>query len=71
MFEKIRAMTPEERIAISTEAFYAAIELQIAGLRMQYPEADEEELRRRAGARRLGREFTLRMCGKQAEAWLD
>ena len=71
VFEKIRGMTPTERLRVTSDACEAANRLLMAGLRAQYPEASEEELRCRAGARRLGRELTLRMYGSQAEAWLD
>ncbi len=71
VFEKVRAMTPLQRLEAASAAFRAAERLLLAGLREQYPDASEEELRRRAGARRLGREETLRWFGSQAEAWLD
>ena len=71
VFEKIRGMTPTERLRAASAACEAAERLLLAGLRAQYKDASEEEIRRRAGARRLGRELTIRMYGSQAEAWLD
>ena len=71
VFERIRAMSPGERLRAVSEACIAADRLQIAGLRLQYPSAGEEELRRRAAARRVGREFLVRFLGAEAEAWLD
>ena len=71
VFDRIRAMSPGERLRGVALACLAAERLQIAGLRLQYPSADDEELRRRAAARRVGREFLLRFLGVEAEAWLD
>jgi hypothetical protein len=71
VFERVRAMTPEERLLQAMDAYRAVERLSIAGLRAQYPEASAKELFRRAGARRLGRELTLRAYGPEAEAWLD
>lgn len=71
VFDRIREMTPEQRLRAVTEACLAADRLLRAGLRLQYPDADEEEIRRRAGARRVGREALVRLCGSEAEAWLD
>lgn len=70
MFERLRAMTPGERLAVAAQASVALERLSIAGLRLRYPNASEEELRRRAGARRLGRELTIRTFGQEAEDWL-
>lgn len=71
VMEGFAEMSPAERIQLAIDAWNAMVQLSIAGLRMQYPTASEEELQRRAGARRLGRELTLRVYGKEAEAWLD
>lgn len=70
-FEGIRRMTPAERLATAMRSFRALERLQIAGLRLRFPDASEEELRRRAGARRLGRETVLRFFGPAGEQWLD
>jgi hypothetical protein len=71
VFDGFRAMTPEQRLRLASQAAAALERLSIAGLRLRFPEAEEEELRRRAGARRLGAELTRRAYGPQAEAWLD
>lgn len=70
-FEHIRKMTPEERWRVSAAASRALHKFSVAGLRLQYPDANEEELFRRAGARRLGSELTRRAFGAEAEKWLD
>ena len=71
VFDGFREMSPSARLRSASQSFRAIEKLSIAGLRHQYPDASEEELRRRAGARRLGRELTLRAFGPEAEAWLD
>jgi hypothetical protein len=64
-------MTPSERLQAVTAACLAAHRLQTAGLRLRYPTASDDELARRAAARRVGRESLLRFFGAEAEAWLD
>lgn len=71
VFEGIRRMTPVRRLEIAAGASRALHRLSVAGLRLRHPEATEEELFRRAGALRLGRELTLSVFGPQAEAWLE
>ena len=71
MFDGIRKMTPLQRLQIASRASRALHRLSVAGLRQRYPDASEEELFRRAGALRLGREFVLKVYGPEAKAWLD
>lgn len=71
MFDGFRAMTPLERLRIATNASRALHRLSVAGLRLRYPAASDEELARRAGALRLGRELTRMAFGPEAEAWLE
>lgn len=70
VFEGLRRMTPAERLRIAMRVRAAMLRLSLAGLRSRYPDATEDELRRRAGALRLGRELTLRTFGPAAERWL-
>ena len=71
VFEGLRRMTPAERLRLAADASIALERLSIAGLRERYPNASEEELRRRAGAIRLGPELTRLVFGSAAEAWLS
>lgn len=71
VFEGFRKMTPLQRLKIASQASLAVHRLSVAGLRLRYPEASEEELFRRAGALRLGRELTLKTFGPEAESWLE
>ncbi len=71
VFEGIRAMTPLRRLEIAANATRALHRLSVAGLRLRYPDASEQELFRRAGALRLGRELTLMAFGPEAESWLE
>lgn len=70
VFEGLRRMTPEQRLAIAVEASRALHLLSVAGLRLRFPDADEAELHHRAGALRLGPELTRMAFGARAEAWL-
>ncbi len=71
MFDHLRTLTPVERLKIAARASVALRRLTIAGLRLRYPQASEEELFRRAGALLLGPEATRRFYGAAAEAWLS
>ena len=71
VFEGFRAMTPLRRLEIAANASRALHRLSVAGLRLRYPDASEEELFRRAGAIRLGRKLTLMAFGPEAESWLE
>lgn len=70
VFDGLRRMTPGERLRLAAEASIALEQLAIAALRDEFPDASEEELRRRAGAIRLGPDLTRRAFGDAAEAWL-
>lgn len=50
VFDGLRKMTPLQRLQIAARASRALHRLSIAGLRQRHPEADEQELHRRAGA---------------------
>lgn len=65
------AMTPLERLQLAVQWTRALHRLSVAGLRLRHPELSEEELERRAGALRLGKDLTLRTFGPEAEAWFD
>lgn len=71
VFDGIREMTPLQRLQLASRASRALHRLSVAGLRMRYPDASEEELSRRAGALRLGPELTRFAFGPAAEAWLE
>ena len=71
VFDGLRAMSPTERLRLGRDLCAAAEQMWIAGLRLRFPRADATELERRAGALRLGREWTLRAFGAEAEAWLS
>ncbi len=71
VFDGLHAMTPVERLELARLACQGVHRMTIAGLRMQFPDAGDEELDCRAKARRLGRDLTLRFFGADAEVWLD
>ena len=70
LFDGLRQMTPLQRLQVAARASRALHRLSVAGLRLRYPDAGEEELVRRAGALRLGADLTRRAFGAEAEAWL-
>lgn len=64
VFRGLRSMTPVERLHVAVRACQALHRLSVAGLRLRYPTASEEELAQRAGALRLGAELTRRTFGE-------
>ena len=71
VFDGLRAMSPAERLRLAAKASLAVERLSIAGLRTRFPDADEEELRRRAGVLRLGPALTRQAFGPAADAWIE
>ncbi|MGE3172760.1 MAG: hypothetical protein AB7O97_09040 [Planctomycetota bacterium] len=69
-FDRLAAMTPEQRLQVCAELCRAAERVSVAGLRLRYPQADEHELQMRAAALRLGRETMVRFFGARANTWL-
>lgn len=63
-----RSMEPWEKARLLTEACRGLHELQMAGLRRRFPEADEEELRLRAVVARLGIGVARRFLGSRVDA---
>jgi hypothetical protein len=63
LLELLRRATPGEKLARVFELTQIAIELSRAGVRAQYPEADEREVRLRAAARVYDRETMIRAFG--------
>jgi hypothetical protein len=71
VFDGWRRMSPAERLELAAAASRSLERMVIAGLRSRFPGACEEDLRRRAGARRLGPELTRRAFGAAAAGWVD
>jgi hypothetical protein len=71
LFDRLRLLTPLERLAMAVRATQALHRLSVAGLRLRFPAASEAELERRAGALRVGPELMRRVFGSEADAWLD
>jgi len=59
----LRSMTPQQKAEIFTGLTLAVQELAMAGLREQFPDATEDELRLRLAARRLGNDLVRRIWG--------
>jgi hypothetical protein len=62
-FERLRAMSPLERAEVFTALTFAVQDLAMAGLRLQFPGASDDELRLRLAARRLGDDVVRRIWG--------
>lgn len=71
LFDRLRLLTPVERLQMAVRATQAMHRLSVAGLRLRFPDAGEAELHRRAGALRVGPELMRRVFGEAAEAWLS
>lgn len=68
-FARLRELRPEERLRLGGRLSASLERLVIAELRQRFPDASDDELRRRAGVRRLGRELAVRMYGEQP--WIE
>lgn len=62
-FERLRAMSPQQRAEIFTALTFAVQDLAMAGLREVHPNASDDELRLRLATRRLGDELVRRIWG--------
>lgn len=63
LIERYRAMTPAEKVAIARALTQAANELALAGARLRYPDANDDELRLRVAATRLPRDVMVAAFG--------
>ena len=62
-YELMRALSPERRLVLAFELTEATRKLIMADLYYRFPEASEEEIRRRFIARVLPREDVIRAYG--------
>ena len=67
-FELLRAMTPAQRAEVFTALTLAVQDLAMAGLRLQHPNATDDELRLRLAARRLGSDVVKKIWGWPPDA---
>jgi hypothetical protein len=65
-FELLRAQSPAERLRKAAELTQAARWMAEAGIRLQFPNADEAEVRVRLTERLYGREVARRLFGAHA-----
>ncbi len=63
LIEHLRSLSAVEKVALVRAACKAAETWTRAGLRLRHPDADEAELRLRAGAQRLGPEVVREVYG--------
>jgi hypothetical protein len=61
--ELLRAMPPERRLEAAMKLSRAVRELALAGIRDQFPAANEQELRVRLTVRLYGRAAAVRLFG--------
>lgn len=62
-YELMRRLTPSQRLLLAFELTNAGRKLVLADLRHRFPQADENEIRRRFIARVLPREDVIRAYG--------
>ena len=63
-FRRLREMTPAERGRVTAALWEAGHSLQRAGIRRQYPDADEDEIAFRMAVGRFGEELARKAYGK-------
>lgn len=66
-FERLRKLSPEERLRIVTRLNRGARRMALVGLRMRHPRASEEDLRVRLFVRLHGRALAQRLFGSIPE----
>lgn len=71
LFARLRLLTPVQRLQMAVRATQALHRLSVAGLRLRFPNATEDDLQRRAAALRAGPELMRRVFGAAAEALLS
>jgi hypothetical protein len=70
-WERLERLTPAERLQMAVRAGQAQHRLTIAGLRLRFPAASEEELELRAAAKRVGPRLMRMAFGDAADGWFD
>jgi hypothetical protein len=61
-FQRLREMTPSERLGLGIALWEAGHELQRAAAHRDYPDADEEEITFQIAVRRFGPELARKAC---------
>lgn len=69
LFERLRQLSPLQRLQMTVRATQAVHRVSVAGLRLRFPDASEQELQLRAAALRVGSEWMGRVFGATAQAW--
>ncbi len=62
-FELLRKMSSQQRAELFTSLTLAVQELAMAGLRLRFPDATEDELRMRMAVQRLGADTVRKVWG--------
>ena len=65
LVEAWRAMDPAEKIELFRQLWHGMRQLSLAGLRLRYPDADDDELRLREAAQRVGYDVVERLTGRR------
>lgn len=68
LIELIRKASPERKMHMLGQLNAAARLLAVKGLRMQYPQASEAEIRRRLASLLLGEELACKVYGELSDA---
>ena len=64
-FRRLAEMTPSERVNIGAALWAAGDQLQRAGTRRLYPDADDAEINFRIASARYGPELARKVYGRQ------
>lgn len=67
-YEMMRRLTPEQKLSMAFALTDATREMVLADLKQRYPQASEEEIRRRFIARVLSRQDVIRAYGFDPKA---
>lgn len=70
-FERVAALTPQQRLRVAMDLTAAVLDIARAGLRQQYPSASAREIELRLCARKYGRESMARFFGAEGLRWCD
>jgi Rv0078B-related antitoxin len=63
-YRRLAEMTPSERVRIMADLWETGHALQCAGVRQQFPEADENEVIFRVAVARFGEELARKVYGR-------
>jgi len=64
-FRRLAEMTPSERVSIAADLWETAHKLQLAAMRRQYPDANDDEIIFRIAVTRFGEQLARKAYGRE------